>query len=444
MSVVAPVSVAAAAARSPGHLLRVLGVAFGVAAIVGNTIGAGILRTPGEVAALLPSPALFLAVWIAGGVYALLGVVSLAELGVLIPRSGGQYVFVHRAFGPYAGFVIGWSDWISTAASVSAVAIVFGEYSGQLIPRLAGSTTMVALLAILFFVVLQARGIRWGDRTQQLTTFLKALAFIALIAACFIAGRRLAPAPAPVPDTSLAVGLILSMQAVIYTFDGWNGMLYFSEEVRDPARDIPRGMFGGVIGVIAIYLLLNAAMLYVLGIAGMAGRSFPAADAARVVFGAWGDTAIRVLMLVSLASAINAIILMSSRVPYAMSQDGLFASAASRVNRGGTPIVTLVASAALSAVLILTGTFNTAIAIAAFFFVLNYVGSFASVFVLRRREPDAPRPYRAWGYPVTTAVSLIGGIAFLVAAVIGDTRNSLHALAMLVLSYPAYRLTVRR
>jgi APA family basic amino acid/polyamine antiporter len=421
----------------------VLGVAFGVAAIVGNTIGSGILRTPGDIAARLPYPGWFIGVWVAGGLYALLGVISLAELGTMVPRSGGQYVFVHRAFGPFAGFVIGWSDWVSTSAAAASVAIVIGEYLTALVPALVGWATPVALGAIAVFVALQLRGIRWGDRTQQVTTLLKAIAFVGLIAACFIAGRHLPATPVPAPTSAFPVALVVSLQAVIYTYDGWNGMLYFSEEVRDPGRDIPRAMFTGVLAVLAIYLLLNIGFLYVLGIQGMAGSTFVAGDAAAAIFGRWGDPIIRVLMLVSLASGLNAMILMGSRVPYAMSGDGLFASAATRLNAGGTPPVTLIATALLAGTLIATGTFNLAIAIAAFFFVLNYVGSFAAVFVLRRREPDTPRPYRAWGFPVTTGISLVGGVAFLVAAVIGDRRNSVYALLLLAASYPAYRLMRR-
>ena len=163
-----------AAPRGRGRLLQVLGVAFGVAVIIGNTIGSGILRTPGSVAALLPSQTLFLLAWLAGGAYALLGVVSLAELGVLIPRSGGQYVFARRAFGPYTGFVIGASDWISSTASFAAAAILISEYLAALFPSLLRFTVPVAVSVVVVFTVVQWRGVRWGDSVQQVTTLLKA------------------------------------------------------------------------------------------------------------------------------------------------------------------------------------------------------------------------------------------------------------------------------
>jgi basic amino acid/polyamine antiporter, APA family len=428
-----------------GRLLQVLGVAFGVAVIVGNTIGSGILRTPSTVASFLPSSGAFLLAWIAGGAYAFLGVISLAELGVLIPRSGGQYVFARHAFGPYAGFVIGTSDWISSTASLAAGAILISAYSAVLFPSLRPFEVQLGIGVVLLFTALQWGGIRWGDRVQQATTLLKALAFVALIVACFTVTPVAARAGAATPISG-AVGIaavVLAMQAIIYTYDGWTGMLYFSEEVKDPGRHIPRAMFTGVLAVIAIYVLVNFAFVYVLGMPGLAASDFAAGSAAQALFGARGDTIVRALLIVGLLSGINAYVMFGPRVLYAMSRDGLFPAAGLTVNAGGTPTVTLALSGVAAIVFLLTGTFNSVIAVAAFFFVLQYVASFGAVFVLRRTMPDAPRPYRAWGYPWTTGLSLLGGTAFLVGAIWSDRRNSLIAIGLLAASYPIYALTVK-
>jgi APA family basic amino acid/polyamine antiporter len=436
----------AATVPSRGRLLQVLGVAFGIAVIIGNTIGSGILRTPSSVAALLPERWMFLLAWIAGGAYALLGVISLAELGVIVPRSGGQYVFAQRAFGSYAGFIIGWSDWVSSVAALCAAAILIGEYSGAIVPSLARSQLAVGIGVVVLFTVLQYRGIRWGDVVQQGTTLLKALAFTALIVACFALAPASGPAAEPLPAPAKTVGIgaiVLAMQAVIYTYDGWNGMLYFSEEVRDPGREIPRAMFGGVAAIIAIYVLVNVAFVHVLGMAGLARSDFAAGSAAQALFGGRGDTIVRSLLIVGLLSGANAYALFCPRILYAMSRDGLFPKWGTTVNAGGTPIYTLLLSGALAIGFLLTGTFNSVIAVAAFFFVLNYVFSFAAVFKLRRTMPDAPRPYKALGYPYTTAFSLVGGTAFLVGAIITDRRNSMIALGLLAVSYPVYALTMR-
>jgi APA family basic amino acid/polyamine antiporter len=436
-----------------GRLLRVLGVGFGLAVIIGNTIGAGIFRTPGMVAAWLPDVWLFFAVWIAGGLYALLGALSIAELGAMLPRSGGQYVFARYALGEYAGFIVGWSDWISTCGTTAAVAIVIGEFTGALFPALSGRAVAIASTVAILFAVLQWRGILWGSRVQNLTSFLKALAFILLIAACFLLGGGGSFAQASVPASTngftqkwalLATALVLSLREVIYTYDGWAGVVYFSEEVNDPGRDIPRSLLGGVLTIIGIYLLVNLALLYVLPIKEVAGQEFAAGAAAGMIFGTHGDTIFRTLTILSMLSGINAYHLMASRVLFAMSRDGLFWKHAAWVNEGGTPTTALFMSTIVSLLFIVYGeTFENVITVLAFFFVANYTVSFISVFVLRRREPEKPRPYRAWGYPFTTALALLGSIAFLAGVIASSTRHSIYALLLLAASYPAFLLLKR-
>ncbi|MEK6280060.1 MAG: APC family permease [Acidobacteriota bacterium] len=433
-----------------GRLLRVLGVGFGLAVIIGNTIGAGIFRTPGQIAEQLPHPWLFLGVWILGGCYALLGAVSIAELGAMIPRSGGQYVFARYALGEYAGFIVGWSDWISTCGSAAAVSLVIGEFAGALFPALNGRAVTIAVTVAILFAVLQWRGIAWGSTTQNLTSLLKALAFLTLIAAAFILGGQgsfTSSGTTNLPaGLTLLAAIMLALQGVIYTYDGWAGVIYFSEEVKNPGRDIPRALFGGVLLVIAIYLLVNVALLYVMPLSHIAGTNFAAGAAAQVIFGRHGDAVFRSLTIVSMLSAINAYHLMATRVMFAISRDGLFTRRASTVNEGGTPTVALFMSAAVAVLVILFGqTFERVIAVLAFFFVANYTLSFISVFVLRRREPDKERPYRAWGYPWTTGLALAGSILFLVGAIASDaissgTGNSVYAILLLAISYPLFRL----
>jgi len=432
-----------------GSLLRVLGVVFGMAVTVGITIGMGILRTPGDVAAQLPSPSLFIGAWLLGGVYALLGAVSVAELGTMIPRSGGFYVFARRALGEYPGFIVGWSDWLSTCGTVAVVALVLAEYAGRLFPSaLAGREVAVACSVTLAFAVLQWRGVRWGSRSQELTSLLKTIAFVALIVACFAlgggGGTRNAATTSGIgafagTSQSLLNALVLALQGIIYTYDGWYSTVYFGEEVRDTARNVPRAMIGSVLLVIAIYLLFNLALVYVLPFERLAGEPLAAGAAAEAVFGPSGATVISVVAILSLLAAVNGNTLTAPRVVYAMSRDRLFWRGASRVNRGGTPTVSLFMSTAAALLMIVySGTFSSLLAAIAFFFVFDYTLVFLSVFVLRFREPEAERPYRAWGYPVTTALALLGSIAFLAGAVQADTKNSVFALELLGASLPVF------
>ena len=429
--------------KTPGELLRVLGVVFGLAVTIGGTIGMGILRTPGDIAKHLPTPSLFIGIWIVGGVYALLGAISVAELGAMIPRSGGFYVFAHRALGNYAGFVVGWSDWMSTCATIALISMVVAEYSGVLFRTLVNHTTAVALVVTLFFALLHWRGVLWGSYTQNLTSLVKVLAFTAFAVIALL--HQGAAASAPVTATvavpqgfALFAGVILALQGVLYTYDGWYGVCYFGGEIRNPKRDVTVSMFGGVLLVVAIYVLINLALLHVLGISGIAGQELAVGAAASAIFGAYGDTIIRVLAVISMLSTINAYTLSAPRTLYAMSCDGLFTHHGRAVNRGGTPTITLVISTIVAILFIVSGTFNQVLAVVAFFFVSYYTMAFISVIILRRREPDLPRPYRVWGYPWTTIIVIVGSIAFLAGAVAGDTKNSLWALILLAVSWPVY------
>ena len=430
---------------SRGQLLVVLGVGFGLAVTIGNAVGGGILRTPGTIAAQLHTVWPFLAVWIVGAIYALLGANALAELGTLVPRSGGQYVFVRHGLGEYPGFVVGWSDWISTCGSAAAVAIVVGEYSVALFPSLRAQHA-VALAVVAALTVVQWIGVRAGGAVQGVTSVIKGFALLVFVIICFWLGSRspfdMTHASTDV-EGSMLIAFILALQSVIYTYDGWSAVIYFSEEVKDRGRNIPRAMIGAVLTIAGIYLLLNLAFLAVVSLPTIAGSNFAAGVVAERMFGPSGYKILKALVVLILLSAVSSSVLMAPRVLYAMSRDRLFWRGAQEVNRGGTPDIALLISSLLAAGFIVTGTFETVIAKLAFFFVANYALSFATLFVLRSREPEAPRPYRAWGHPFTTGLALAASVAFLIGAVISDTRSMLYAIALLALSVPVY-LLVRR
>jgi basic amino acid/polyamine antiporter, APA family len=438
--------------REKGKLLKVLGVGFGIAVAVGNTISAGIVHTPGDIAARLPNHWLFFSVWFIGAFYALVSAFQLAELGAAIPRSGGQYNFSRRAIGEFAGFIVGWSDWLSSAGSTGLVGIVIGEYLARLFPVLdsAMKIKVTAISVITVFAILQWKSISIGSKIQNVTTVLKGLAFLAIAVACFIFGGHLrqtaevsplaqSAAPIVIPlGAALIAALLFGIQATIFTYDGWDGVIYFGDEMKNAGHLVPRVIFASLFSVVVIYLLINAAVLYVLPIREIAGNNFSLGLAAQRVFGHHGDFIFRSIMVLALFSSINALHLMAARVIYAMSRDGLFFRAVARVNKGGTPTVALLLSA-LVGVAFAVFSFQRVIAMLAFFFVTNYLLSFVSLFLLRRHEPSLPRPYLAWGYPYTTAIALLGSLGFLVEAVREDPANSYLTLVALACSYPAYR-----
>ncbi|MGH9554759.1 MAG: APC family permease, partial [Terriglobales bacterium] len=349
----ATASNAAVPAPARGGLLQILGVGFGLAVIIGNTIGAGILRTPGEVAAQLPNAWMFIAVWVAGGLYALLGAFSISELSAMTPRSGGYYVFTRRALGEFPGFAVGWTDWLAQCGTTAAVSIVIGEYTDVLLrrhapahPQLAGREIPIAIAVTIGMAMLQWRGIRWGSLIQNITSAAKALGFLALVVAIFVLaspGPESAPASLP-GGFSLLAALVIAAQAVIYTYDGWYGAIYFGEELRDPGRDAPRSTIWGVLSLMAIYVLVNLALLYALPITAIAGDKLALGAAAATIFGEWTVSVISVLMIISMLAGINAYPLMASRITCAMSRDALLPRVVARVNPGGTPTTALLLS----------------------------------------------------------------------------------------------------
>ena len=416
-------------------LIRILGVGFGLAVIVGSTLGIGILRTPGLVAGQLPSRTAILAVWIVGGLYTLVGAACLAELGTMLPEAGGYYVYARRAFGDTVGFAVGWTDWLTYCAVLGYVSIAIGEFSALLFPALAGHERLVAILALAALAALQLAGLRVSSRFQEITTVVKCGAFLAVVLAALIFAPGIPPASGLAAQAPSLSGLIVALQSVVITYGGWQSALYFSEEDRDPDRNLPRAMIGGVASVIVVYLLVNVALLTVLPPGDLARSTLPAADAAQVLLGSRGREIITILSIVSLPPMLNAILMIGTRILFAMGRDGLLWRRAASVTPRGTPAAAMLATTLVALALIATGTFQRLVAVVAFFLAANYVVCCLALIVLRRREPDRARPFRAWGYPWSAGIVLGGAAAFLAGAALGDTVNAAGALALLALGF---------
>jgi APA family basic amino acid/polyamine antiporter len=248
----------------------------------------------------------------------------------------------------------------------------------------------------------------------------------------------------PLHEHGLFLGLVVALQGVVVTYDGWYAPIYFAEEDRDPSRNLPRSMIGTALTCTAIYLLMNAAFLHTLGMGHLAGSQLPAADAAMSVFGSYGRQFILLISVVGVLSTINAGLMLTPRILFSMARDGLLPQSLTAVNKGGTPTIALFLCSFASIILVLTGTFESLVAIAAILFVANYLPVFAALLVLRKSEPDLPRPYKAWFYPWTTLCVLLASAAFLIGSVIGDLRHSLFTVILILLSYLAAVLITRR
>lgn len=436
--------------QPPGNLLRILGVGFGLAVGIGGTIGVGILRSPGPIAEQLGSVWLVMLAWLLGGVYALLGANYIAELATMIPKAGGFYVYAHRAYGAYGGFVVGWSDWLYNTLGLSFIAVVFGEYAAALLaPDFAGGRVFFSVSVLILMTVLNWIGLRTGSATQKLTSLLKAIALIGFVAVCFVFGGQtdasgaVQVTPPPAPQASFFatfVAFILAFQLVLGTYDGWHSAIYFAEEDTNPKQNLPRSLFGGTILIIAIYLLVNSALLYVLPLPRLAASKFAGGDAMNLIFGARSGQIMTVLALLSIIGIINALLMLIPRIMLALGRDGLFTTGAARVSKGGTPVFALAATVLTAIVLSSVGTFEMLLAISQFFAVAITILLIVSLFVLRRREPDSPRPFLAWGYPFAPFVMLVFAVLLFFGYVVSNPYPSLYAIGLLAVSYPIYRL----
>jgi APA family basic amino acid/polyamine antiporter len=424
-------------------LTRILGLGFGVAVIFGGTVGVGILRLPGMIAGDMRSFWPILLIWIIGGSYALLGANAISELGTAMPQAGGFYIYSKRAFGPAAGFAMGWADWLNNCAVVAFGSVAAAEYLAVLFPQLLHAQTPTALALLFIFCALQWNSLRISSSVQQIASSITAITFVVLAVACLLHHATILPASPTTPPhagTFLrgVVPLVAALRAVVVTYDGWYEAIYFTEEDTNAAKHLPRAMIGGVILVLGLYLLMNIAFLHVLSIPTLAASTLPAADAARLVFPAGSATFVTVLSLLTLLSLINAVLLGAPRILLAIGRDGLFSSRAAQVAQGGTPRIALMLSAAVAALLISTGKLDDILAVAAILVAAIYSVNYIAVFVLRAREPDLPRPYRAWGHPLTTGLVLAASLAFLLADVHDDPYGTLRAAALLLLALPVY------
>ncbi|WP_353722714.1 amino acid permease [Dyadobacter sp. 676] len=430
------------------ELFKILGVGFGIAVTVGGTIGTGILRKPGPIAAQLGDPGLIMALWVAVSLYALLGTLCTIELGTSVPRAGAWYVYAQRAFGNYAGFVVGINSWLGTCSALGFGVYTMSEYLALLVPSLVGYEPYVAAGMLLALTVIHWIGLALASSFQNIMSLLKGIGLFAFVAVCYWYGSEVtmqatgATTSKIVETGSWIAPVIFSLQAIFYTYDGWHTAAYFSEEDRDPSKNLPKSMIGGVLVIIAIYLLCNLAILHVLPMSRLAQSKLAAADAITLIFGEGSGKIVTLFLMISILGIVNAQLLFNPRVLYSMSRDGLFLKSGVTVNKGGTPAVAMLVTSAVAITLILVGKDATEKLsdIATFFFVLGYTSGFASLLALRKKEPHLPRPWKVPAYPFLPVLMLILSIAFLAGTVVQDLPSSQYALLFLVVSYPVYLL----
>ena len=447
-------------------LERRLGPFDAAAIIVSNVIGAGILFTPPRIAGLVPSGMMFLSVWLAGGLLAFAGAMAYAELAALRPRAGGEYVYLRDAFGRLAAFLTGWTSFVAGfSGAIAAVALIFPFYLSRFVPAAGNTTpfllipivpgyldltfsaqTMGALALVWGLAFIHLRGVGPGRLVGNLLAALKVSSFVLFVAWGFSFGMG---DPAQLTETAgpvTATSWVLALLAVGFTYSGWNAASYVAEEIRDPGRNAPRAFALGTGAVIAIYLAMNALYLFVVPIAELATLEGSVLDiVADRLIGPTAGNIMGVVGLISLAASVSAMTFAGPRVYFAMARDGVFFRGAASVHPTyKTPAVSILAQTTWASALVLSAKADALINYTGFAIWLFSGIAVAALFVLRRREPNAQRPFSTWGYPVLPALYLIVAVMVIVNALYTDPGPVGAGAAIILAGVPLYYFFKRK
>ncbi len=434
------------------ELKRELSLADAIYLVVACVIGAGIFFTPGRVAELVPHPHWILAAWLFGGALSLAGALANAELGAMFPRAGGNYVYLREGVHPIAGFLVGWLSFFAimagTIAALAAVAAQglcdwFGFSDFWVVPGAIGITLAASLLNV--------PSVRSGARANNLAAIIK---IGALVAFCLIGPMmgqgdvsRLVSATLPesVSGPTL-MGFGLAMSPVLFSYLGWNSSVYVASELRNPARDLPISLFGALAICTALYLAVNCLYLYALPLPSLIGVGDAGRASALVLFGPIGGILVGLFVLASVLGTLNATVLLGPRIAYSMALDGLFFEAAGKVNPVfRTPVVAIWVQAAVTiGILLVLRTFPSALDFTTFAILLASMADIVALYRLRQRDPERPRPYRAWGYPWIPGLYFIAIAAIVVTMIWGRPLESFVGIGMLAAGLPFYFLFSKR
>jgi APA family basic amino acid/polyamine antiporter len=431
--------------RSRSGLLQILGVGFGIAVGVGQMIGSGILRSPSLIAASVHSEFWIVALWVLGAAHAALGANVFAELATALPQAGGSYVYARRALGDICGLIVGWSNWISTLAGVAAASVSFANFLALAWPWSYDNAAIVAVGVQLILFAANIVGVREGRFLQIATSLVKTLMLLVFAVAAVVVGMRASPgqlAQAAAPGVG-AMALIAAYQMVRGAYAGWDAPVFFAEENSDPSRSIPRALFSGLLLTAVLYIGVNVALIAALGVSGTGRSVLPFTTVLMRFGGSLPSILFAFGAMVTVASCANANIMSAPRILFAMSRDRLLPRLLEWVNGGGSPVLAFVLSAVFSLALAATGEFGTVFGLIGTLNSLSGMLVGIGFFVLRWREPELKRPFRAWFYPVLPALCVVIDAVLLVLFLGVDRKGAYFAIGLSVLCVP-FALIARR
>ncbi|HYF79518.1 MAG TPA: amino acid permease [Symbiobacteriaceae bacterium] len=428
--------------QQPPQLRRDLGLSHAMLTVIGTVIGSGIFALPAVVFARAAAPGLGIAAWLIGGLISLAAALTVAELSAAMPTAGGTFQFLRAAYGPWMGFLQGWSMFLAyNSAMQAALAMIFTSYLSALIPISQTSQTVIGIALILALTAINAVGVRFGGLIQVVSTLGKLLPIALLILFGFSRIDTANLGPFLPTDGGLFAALGGALLPVLWAYDGWIITGQLSEEVRNPQRTIPLALIGGIAFVTVIYTIFNVVLAGAIPMETLTASEKPVIPLATLLFGEGGAKLITVGMLVSMFGTLNAIVMTAPRYTYAMARDGLFPGAKQMAQlhpKYQTPVAALMISCAWSIVLLLSGQFGQLLNLVVFVGWLFYIFVMVGVFILRRTRPEMDRPYKAWGYPVVPLIGIGSGIWLLVNTVVTDPRTAFIGLGLTLTGLPVY------
>jgi APA family basic amino acid/polyamine antiporter len=443
------------------QLLRKMNLLDSTFLVIGAIVGSGIFMTTGFIAEYLPSPLMILIVWLLGGFFALSGALAFAELGAMYPRAGGQYIYLREAYGPWAGFLYGWGFfWVIECGGVAALAVGFAEYFGYFVPALSTKTfllksnllgfdyslsagQLIAVASILFLSAINYLGIKSGIVVQNIFTFLR----IAAIAVLIVLGLAVGSKAGVVSFDGLLTGGIsfniklfgLALIAVLWTFDGWYGINCAAGEIKNPEKNIPRGLILGTLSVTLIYFLVNIVYVSALPIERMKGVARIGELASAQLFGPTATLFISATIMISIFGCLSASILYGPRVFFAMAQDRCFFKSMRYVHpRYRVPTKAIVWQGIWSSLLCLSGSYQDLFEYVVFALVIFWAATGLAVIILRFKQPQISRPYRAWGYPILPILFVLINLGVFLNTIWAQPFQSLIGLIILIAGIPAF------
>ncbi|NQT80905.1 MAG: amino acid permease [Candidatus Aminicenantes bacterium] len=451
--------------KVPVQLNRQLGLFDSSMVMVGIVIGSGIFLTTGIMAKYLPSAGLILLAWIVGGLLTLAGALTYAELGAAMPEAGGQYVYLREAYGPMAAFLFGWILFlVYMTGGIAGLALAFSEYFGHFFPGLSTNTLIlnqsikifhfsfrftlsagqiVGVGVILLLSLFNFIGVGFGKIIQNVFTVFKVGIVAAIIILGFAFGRGSHPDltmnPGGLGLGTLFIGFGVSLVAVSWAFDGWNNVNFVAGEIKNPKRNLPLALILGSLGITCLYVLTNYLYFYALPIGEVTGVVRIAEKATTALFGVSTGALISAVVIISTFGSLNGSILTGPRVYYAMAKDRLFFQRVSQVHpRFRTPGFSILIQAVWASILTLAGTFEQIFTFAMFIAIVFWIAATASVFTLRKKFPDLPRPYKTWGYPVVPIIFIIASLGILLNTLIEKPVEALAGIFFTALGIPVY------